>query len=103
MKKVLFLLAMLPIFVFTACSSDDEAEEIIRYSSIKIQVEGRDSYYEDDQAMRQPALIEIYEGSHIEKKDINKVGIAYDTENNVEVKAVATQDDKWTYVLIKQK
>jgi len=103
MKKILFLLAMLPMFVFTACSSDNEAEEIIKYSSIKIQVEGRDSYYEDDQAIRQSALIEIYEGSRIEKKDINKVGIAYDTESNVEVKAVVTQDDKWSYVFDKAK
>lgn len=34
MKKVLFLLAMLPMFVFTACSSDDDIEGPIIKSSL---------------------------------------------------------------------
>lgn len=36
MKKILFLLAMLPMMVFTACSSDDEDNEVLQEYKSKI-------------------------------------------------------------------
>lgn len=99
-----FLLLSFSLFLLVGCSENSrEEEEAIKYSVIKIQVEGKDSYNEDDLAMRQPALIEIYEGDNIEKRDVNKDGIAYDVKNNKDVKAVAAQDGRWYYVFDKAK
>ena len=41
MKKILFLLAMLPMLVFTACSDDDENSLSLDKSEISL-------YYEDE-------------------------------------------------------
>ena len=45
MKKILFLMAILPIIVFTACSSDDEEEIInISFSETEISIPVGDEY-----------------------------------------------------------
>ena len=45
MKKILFLMAMLPMVLFTACSSDDEEEIInISFSETEISIPVGDEY-----------------------------------------------------------
>lgn len=43
MKKILFLLAMLPMFLFTACSSDDDEEQNNELEFIQIKVTSEDT------------------------------------------------------------
>lgn len=86
MKQILFLI--MTVFLSIGCSKENE--EVFKYQSIEINVESTAYYSTEQEPIQADAIIEIYEGSNLEKRDISKNGIAYDNSLKQEVKALYT-------------
>lgn len=100
MKKILFLLAVLPMVLLSACSKDDGdditgGEDETTYG-LSIHVEQLKSFDITERRTRLYSRVEVFEGTDLEKKDPNESDYAYD-KNGKKIKAVASCDREFSF------
>lgn len=97
MKKILFL--MMTALMMVGCSNSEQVQP--KYLSIDVTVESTKYYSTDKEPSIIDAVIEIYEGESIEKKDISLNGVAFDKSSNKSVQALSTTSNSYNLVFDK--
>lgn len=93
MKKILFL--SIAVIAMVGCSKSDEEQVQPKYLSLDVTVESTKYYSTEKEPSIIDAIIEIYEGDNIEKKDISIDGFAFDKSSNTNVQALFTASNSY--------